>query len=218
MNKEFWLRKWTDGDTGFHEPEPNPQLRHLRTLILAKGCRVFVPLCGKSVDIGWLLSNGYRVAGAEFSELAVEELFWQLSLVPDVSGTAEMRHYHANNIDIFVGDVFDVSREMLGPVDAVYDRAALVALPDDTRQRYADHVARITGTAPQLLITFVYDQSLMDGPPFSIGGDEVQRRYGADYELVLAESSEIPGGLKTISSARTEVWLLRNRQRMVGVG
>ena len=210
MEPDFWHDKWEKNIIGFHQNETNPFLvQFFKDLSLEKGDRVFVPLCGKTLDIAWLLSNGYRVAGAELSELAIGELFKGLGLEPEVSTAGELKHYSAKNIDIFAGDIFHLTREVLGPVDAVYDRAALVALPEAMRVRYVKHLMEITNKAPQLLITFEYDQQAMDGPPFSVGNSEVTRHYQNDYDLTLALSQEVAGGLKGKCAAQENVWLLK---------
>ncbi len=84
---------------------------------------MFLPLCGKTLDIGWLLSNGYRVAGSELSKIALEQLFTELGVEPKISKMSEVDHYSANNIDIFAGDIFHLSHKILGSVNATYDRA-----------------------------------------------------------------------------------------------
>ena len=210
MDRVFWHQKWESKDIAFHRSEANPLLvKYFNELSLAKGSRVFVPLCGKSLDIPWLLSHGYRVAGAELSQIAIEQLFAELGVTPDISRDGELDHYRATNIDIFVGDIFDVSDKMLGPVDAIYDRAALVALPEGMRNRYAAHVTKMTNTAPQLLICYEYDQRLIEGPPFSVSNQEVNQKYSERYELTLLESAIVPSGLKGIVTARENVWLLK---------
>lgn len=210
MDAGFWHQKWEANEIGFHEGEANRLLvKYFNALSLAEGHRVFVPLCGKTLDIAWLLSNGFRVAGAELVESAIEQLFSELGIEPKISEAGEVRHYHAANIDIFVGDIFSVSSQTLGSVDAIYDRAALVALPEEVRRRYTGHLMEITDGTPQLLITFEYDQSVMDGPPFSISNDEVIRHYRDRYELTLMESIDVPGGLKGKCAATENVWLLR---------
>ena len=79
MEAGFWHQKWEKGDIGFHAPEVNPSLQeHFGKLQMAAGARVFLPLCGKTRDIGWLLDEGFRVSGAELSELAIKELFKKL--------------------------------------------------------------------------------------------------------------------------------------------
>ena len=211
MNIDFWKQTWEKNEIGFHESEPNPLLAaYLKELNVVEGSRVFIPLCGKTLDIVWLLSKGYQVAGAELSQLAIEQLFIGLGVEPQISECGNAFRYGAKNIDIFVGDIFDLSNEVLGPVDAIYDRAALVALPEEMRKRYTKHLLEITGAAAQLLITLEYDQSLMDGPPFSLNGDEVNRHYIDAYDLALLESISLPGGLKGICAATENVWLLKS--------
>ena len=174
MDASFWHQRWEKNEIGFHESEANPLLvKYFKVLSLAKGRRVFVPLCGKTLDISWLLSNGYRVTRAELSRIAVEQLFAGLRVEPKISGVGQVDHYSASNIDIFVGDIFALSSKILGQVDAIYDRAALVALPEQLRSRYAAHLTEMTANAPQLLLTYEYDQHVMEGPPFSIGDAEV---------------------------------------------
>jgi thiopurine S-methyltransferase len=172
---------------------------------------VFLPLCGKTLDIHWLLSNGYRVAGSELSDVAVKQLFSELAIESKITAIDDIHHHSADNIDIFVGDIFDLSRSMLGRVDAIYDRAALVALPETMRGRYAAHLIEITDRAPQLLISYGYDQSLVDGPPFSVSNEEVNRLYRDSYALTPLASVEVVGGLKGKCPARENVWLLKRR-------
>jgi thiopurine S-methyltransferase len=212
MEASFWHGKWERNEIGFHNTEAHPLLvAHFDALSLPEGGRVFLPLCGKTRDIHWLLSNGYQVAGAELSLIAVEQLFAELGVAPDIAEIGEMRRYSAGGIDIFAGDIFALSDVMLGPVDAVHDRAALVALPEDVRDRYAAHLTDISGRAPQLLISFDYDQSLIDGPPFSVTGDEIARYYRAAYDPAQLASVEVAGGLKGKYPAREIIWLLKPR-------
>ncbi|HTJ63112.1 MAG TPA: thiopurine S-methyltransferase [Alphaproteobacteria bacterium] len=210
MDPNFWLQKWELGETRFHEGQANGLLvEHFDALSLKPDSRVFLPLCGKTRDIHWLLSKGMRVSGAELSVLAIEQLFAELGVTPEITPVGALRRYSADGIDIFVGDIFELTRAALGPVDAIYDRAALVALPQPMRDRYAPHLVEITVRAPQLLICFEYDQSLVDGPPFSIGAAEVDRLYRDTYVLTALETADVPGGLKGICPAQETIWLLR---------
>jgi thiopurine S-methyltransferase len=210
MEASYWHQKWEQKDIGFHESEANPLLiKHFAELNLPEGSRIFLPLCGKTRDAAWLLASGYQVAGAELSELAINELFKELGLEPEISKVGQLIHYQSENIDIVAGDIFAVSAEYLGPISAIYDRAALVALPASLRKHYTSHLMNITGAVPQLLITYEYDQSLMDGPPFSVNADEVKRHYGASYQLKSAESKRVNGGLKGKAAATETAWLLQ---------
>jgi thiopurine S-methyltransferase len=186
MDAKFWHDKWENNQIGFHQPRVNPALvTHIHALPLAAGDRIFLPLCGKTLDIGWLLEQGYQVVGAELSVLAIQQLFAQLGVEPEITDLGDVKLYSATNIDIFVGDIFEVTRDMLGPVDAVYDRAALVALPPEMRVTYAQHLTKITKTVPQLILTFEYDQDQMSGPPFSVVQSEVERHYQDSYDVTL---------------------------------
>jgi thiopurine S-methyltransferase len=212
MEAAFWHQKWEKGDIGFHESEVNPFLiKHFGKLNLAKGSRVFLPLCGKTRDFSWLLSCGYQVVGAELSEFAIRALFDDLKIEPKISTVGELAHYHAKNIDLFVGDIFELTTKALGLVDAVYDRAALVALHANMRNQYASHLMKITGAASQLLICYEYNQQLKDGPPFSIDQDEVKKHYGDIYHLNPVEKKNILGGFKGEVAAIETVWLLQKQ-------
>ncbi len=209
MQAEFWHERWATNDIGFHEAEPNPLLKkYLSQLKLQAGSRVFLPLCGKTLDIHWLLSEGYSIAGAELNEQAVQQLFAELGLQAVVSIEGPLIHYRAAHIDIWVGDIFDLNQNALGPVDTIYDRAALVALPDEVRKRYTQHLMDITGQAKQLLIVFDYDQSQMAGPPFSIPATEVAEHYGEVYRGQMLESVDVKGGLKGQCAAQEQIWLM----------
>lgn len=210
MDASFWHQKWERGEIGFHESQVNPALvDHLGRLNLAKGARLFLPLCGKTLDIAWLLAQGYRIAGAELSPLAINELFQVLDLAPVITPAGKLTCYSATNIDIWVGDIFDLSSSMLGAVDAIYDRAALVALPEEMRRRYAVHLTALTHGAQQLLIAFEYDQRLYDGPPFSVREKELRRHYGDNYQLKQVAQEQIAGGFKGKVEATITTWLMQ---------
>lgn len=210
MEADFWLKKWTDNDIAFHQKEANPFLvKHFHKLALVKGSRIFLPLCGKTLDIHWLLSNGYRVVGAELSKIAIEQLFDELHIVPKLSKAGKLFHYSAKFIDIYVGDIFDLSNILLEEIDAIYDRAALVALPLELRKKYSAHLMAISNNAIQLLICFEYDQSLSQGPPFSISKEEVLEHYKSVYDITLLESINFELRGKTL--AQENIWKLKPR-------
>jgi thiopurine S-methyltransferase len=212
MEASFWHNRWQTNQTGWHERAVNPLLiTHFPSLHVPPGGRIFVPLCGKSLDLGWLLSQGYAVAGAELSELAVTQLFAELGIEPSISAVGKYRLFHVEKIDIFVGDLFDLSREILGPVDAIYDRAALVALPEPMRALYTAHLMTITTLAPQLVIGYEYDQTVVAGPPFSVTPDELHRHYSDSYTLTPEARVDVPGGLKGKCPATEHVWRLDTR-------
>ena len=208
MEAAFWRDRWAQNQIGFHEAGGNAALRaHLPALGLAPGARLFLPLCGKTRDIAWLRAQGFRVVGAELSELAVQQLFAEMGLTPQIADAGPLRRYAAPGVEVFAGDVFELDAATLGPVDAVCDRAALVALPPAMRARYAAHIRAITAAAAQLLIVFDYDQAAMDGPPFAVDAAEVARVHG-DYAARRLATVAVAGGLKGVCPADEVVWLL----------
>jgi thiopurine S-methyltransferase len=213
VDAPFWHDRWQRNQIGFHEPKANPLLvAHFDRVSLPAGSCIFVPLCGKTLDIHWLLSRGYRIAGVELSAIAVRQLFAQLGVTPQTAAIGELTRYSAPGIEIFQGDIFELSRGELLEVDAIYDRAALIALPGPLRSRYARHLVEITDRATQLLICVNYEQQLLAGPPFSVDGAEVARLYQYAYELEALGSTPVAGGLKGNCPATEEVWLLAPRR------
>ena len=209
MDPNFWHKRWEKNEIGFHQSVVNVLLSdHFSGLSLPQTSRVFVPLCGKTRDIAWLLSQGHRVVGVELSKLAVEELFVDLGVAPKISVQGELLRYSAPGLEIFVGNIFELSGDLLGRVDAIYDRAALVAFPAEMRGRYGAHVAAITQLAPQFLICFEYDQAVMNGPPFSIDRQKVHDVYGAHYQIEPITNRDVAGGLKGKCPAQETVWHL----------
>lgn len=210
MDKSFWHQRWANNEIAFHASQPHPMLEKYSPMLgLKNDSRVFIPLCGKSLDISWFLSKGCRVVGVELSPLAIESLFQGLSIKPAISTVGKFQCYQADRITVFVGDFFELTEEILGAVDGVYDRAALVALPDSMRHAYTQHLLQITQKAPQLLITYEYDQKIISEPPFSISQDEVNRHYHTAYRITLLESVDVPGGLKGKCAALESGYLLR---------
>ncbi|KKO45380.1 thiopurine S-methyltransferase [Arsukibacterium ikkense] len=210
MEADFWLQRWQSREIGFHQVAANPLLVScFKQLALPPDSRVFIPLCGKTLDIGWLLASGYRVVGAELSEIAVKELFAELGITPTIKPVGSLQHYAGPDIEVFVGDIFKLSAANLGPVDAIYDRAALVALPATMRQDYAQHLITLSECAPQLVICFEYDQAMLAGPPFAVDSQQLQQLYGSDYQLYCLQKLEVPGGLKRKCQATELAWLLK---------
>lgn len=182
MDAGFWQDKWDKGEIGFHLNQVHPLLkRFLPALSLAPGQRIFVPLCGKSLDLGYLLEQGLTVVGVELSEKAVIALFEQRGVQPEVHEWTAGKYYQHGNLSVFQGDIFALDMATLGKVDAIYDRAALIALPDTLRQRYARHLVTLTQRSPQLLITLSYDQPQMEGPPFSVDPQLLSSLYDETY-------------------------------------
>ena len=213
MEADFWHDRWDKNEIGFHENEVNQLLvEHFNVLDLAKGSRIFLPLCGKTRDIAWLHSQGYRVVGIELSEHAVQQLFEDLlgdsGQQPQIKKIDSLTLYSIENIEIYVGDFFNLSKEQLGQIDAVYDRASLIALPETMREKYAQHLVTITANVPQLLITLEYDQSALNGPPFSIDETMISDYYQNHFNWTELMRIDEDGKFKGKVEADNVAWHL----------
>ena len=207
----LWLKRWENREIGFNQNKVNAFLiKYFKKLNLEKNANILVPLCGKSIDITWFLSEGFSVTGIELSEIAVEELFLELEITPSISNLGEVKLYSSEQLNLFVGDIFKVTSKMIGEIDAIYDRAAIVALTKELRIKYAEHLRSISNNAPQLLLCFEYDQSLMNRTPYSVDEFEVKMHYAQHYEIELLERVAIAGGFKGKLPASDVVWLLKS--------
>lgn len=210
MQPEFWHERWRENKIGFHEAAPNANLvAHFEAMALQPGSRVFVPLAGKSLDLSWLQAQGMRVVGIELDESAVRAFFDEAETTTLVSTVGPFQRYRSGDIELFAGDIFDLTPEVLGTVDAIYDRAALVALPEAMRKRYAEHLVALTEAAPQFLVAFDYDQTQTDGPPFSVNQNMIDGMYKATYSQTLLSRQPITGRLAQRCEGFEESWLLQ---------
>ena len=193
MEANFWQGRWSEGRIGFHEGKANAHLvKHLA--VLGAGRRVLVPLCGKAEDLAFLAAQGHQVVGVELVEPAVRAFFEEHGAKPEVAREGPFTRYTAQNITLLAGDFFATTRELLGPVDALYDRAALIALPEPMRGQYVKHLRKLMPPgAPGLVITVEYPQDEMEAPPFSVIEAELRSHYaGLQLELVGQVLAEGP--------------------------
>ncbi|WP_201629574.1 thiopurine S-methyltransferase [Psychrobacter maritimus] len=223
MNSKFWQQRWQEGRIGFHKSDVNPELiKHFSNPALPAGSQVLVPLCGKSVDMVWLAHAGYDVVGIELVESAVQAFFIEQNITPTITeftsaaDGSTLKRYQGQlagqTITLWVADIFALSPTAIGDIDAVYDRAALIALPADVRPDYSKQIYKLSNNAPQLLITLNYDQSKKDGPPFSISREQLKQYYDANYEIIELESQSSTLNSAAELSVTEHVWLLSKNQ------
>ena len=195
MQQDFWIERWQKGETGFHQEQLNPYLGYFygekgAPLEKRQSLKVFVPLCGKSVDMLWLAQNGYEVLGIECSEIAVKAFFethnLEYQLVegkPFARYISEAKEGQAR-IEILQGDFFDLVLEELNGVTDIYDRASMIALPEEMRLDYFNKMIELQGQGMRtLLITLTYPQQEMNGPPFSVTENELNELYGEKFRI-----------------------------------
>ena len=174
-----WHESWAEGCTGFHRPDVHPQLQAHAGRWLGEGpAKILVPLCGKTVDIGWFLSEGHEVVGVELVPQAVAALHAGLERTPETRPWGRLVAHESPGLTILEGNLLDLQAAHLAGITHVSDPAAILALPPVDRIRYAallqQHLSPGTQT---LLVSFFYDQAHMDGPPYSVPPAELRQLF-----------------------------------------
>jgi thiopurine S-methyltransferase len=208
MQPEFWHQRWALDQIGFNQPHVNPYLqRFWSELGVKKRERVFVPLCGKSVDMTWLVQQGVSVVGVELSEKAVEDYFSACNVQPMTEQRGTFKVYSQGGCEIWCGDFFKLTAKDIGNCSVLYDRAALIALPPEMRWRYVQHLNKILpADCRGLLITLDYEQSEVAGPPFSVAEDEVVQLLSLEWRLkVIAEENVLEQSRKFADAGATRL-------------
>ena len=187
MHPDFWHQRWLKGETGWHQEEINPHLQGCwPPLGITAGARVLVPLCGKSQDMLWLASEGYRVLGVEISHLGVETFFAENGLHPEISPAPPFCRYRVDELEILCGDFFDLRPDLVPGVTALFDRASLIALPPAMRPSYVRHLHELLSVGAEingLLVTLDYEQAEWQGPPFAVTPSEVNDLHGGYFHI-----------------------------------
>ncbi|BCA96996.1 thiopurine S-methyltransferase [Legionella antarctica] len=220
MNKgqQFWADIWREGRTFFHKEEINRDLiTYWPELHMVPGMRVLVPLCGKSLDMLWLSQQGFKVVGIELSEQAVIQFAAEHQLHFKKEKTGEIYHYYTDAISLWVGDIFALESSLIAPVDAIYDRAALIALPAKMRPDYVDRCLQwLKPRGAILLKTLSYNQEKLEGPPYSISGEDVSNLYKKQCSeikcLKISERLQDPHDLlfqRGLKAIKDSVWCVR---------
>lgn len=211
----LWQQCWRDRETDFHQPTVNANLiRFWPGLELAPTDRVFVPLCGKSLDLLWLANQGHPVVGVELSPIAVRAFFKESRMQPARSKHGKFTRWQSGRIDILCGDFFDLSAADLGNITVVFDRASLTALPEEIRHAYLAHLRKILPEQCRmfLLTTEEPEDGETQDQPFAIA-DEITSLYALAFDIRLRHVESIfePGLDRTVEQpARVEhkVYLL----------
>ncbi|MBF0265906.1 MAG: thiopurine S-methyltransferase [Gammaproteobacteria bacterium] len=187
MEPDFWHKRWHEKQIGFHLSEYNERLiEHYSELNLQAGDNVFIPLSGKTKDIHFFVEKNCSVIGCELSPIAVQDFFHESELHFESNDVAfsELKLHQSNDINIYEGDFFSLNSEQLSTVNVCYDRAALVALPQEMRKAYAQKlISTLPDSVRMLLVTLEYDQELKQGPPFSVTEEEVYFLYQDHFKI-----------------------------------
>ena len=188
MESEFWLERWEKGEIGFHQSGTHHFLEKHSAEAFFSEDKVLVPLCGKTLDMLYLSGRVKKVFGIELSQKAVTDFFSENSLE---AIQVDEKIFRAGNISLYCGDFFDFDAETFGRIDSVYDRAALVALPESMRRKYARRISSLLPSGGRmLLVTFEFGTGVRQGPPFSISPDAVKEVYENDFQIRLLDTDK----------------------------
>ncbi|HET6527158.1 MAG TPA: hypothetical protein VFG39_00260 [Balneolaceae bacterium] len=194
MEISYWQSRWRKNKTGWHMDEVYPLLPDLwPSLSLKAGARILVPFCGKSVDMQWFIDKYFHVTGVDVSEKALHA-FMERSSNPFTSQHQYgFSVFRSENIELWQGDFQKLPVAGMPSFDAIYDKAALIALPEEMRLKYAQKVLQCSGPETQMMLqTFEYEQDEMTGPPFSVDEQEIRRLYGKQFDLALLRQKQKP--------------------------
>lgn len=192
MKAEFWHERWSRQEIGFHRKQVHPLLEQFFDRLRPEHHTIFVPLCGKSIDMLWLADHGLYVVGSELSKLAVSAFFEENKLTQESLNTEPLQGFRSERVLLWQGDYFALSAHHLNGASCFYDRAALVALPADMRIKYVGKLNTLMPkNAEGLLITFDYDQTQMDGPPFAVPPLEVHQLFADEWEITNCSQQDV---------------------------
>jgi len=190
----LWKQSWRGNQIAFHLLHIHPLLiRFWPALGLGAADRVFVPLCGKSLDLMWLHGLGHDVVGIELSPLAIQAFFQESGLKPRQTRHGALTRWSQDRLAIYCGDFFRLKPRDLQGVRVVYDRASLTALPESLRAPYVAHLAKILPAGCQILLLTVED--LDDGESeadASKASSEIAALYEARFEIELKHAGCLP--------------------------
>lgn len=194
MEANFWHQRWQNNELGFQLEQAHPLLCQLLPKFLKQHTKVFVPLCGKSPDISYL-ARYLSVVGAELSTIACQDFFNEQQLNVTCSAYGSFNRYHAANIEIWQGDYFQLHPEHVEGCRFVYDRAAIIALPPEMRQRYVAKLRQLLPAKTELLLISVeYPEHEKAGPPFNLDYAQINRLFHTEEVSLLAELDQTGKG------------------------
>ena len=215
LDPNYWKSRWKHGKIGFHASDVNPNLvEYWPGESVSKGRVVLVPLCGKSLDMRWLMEQGYRVLGVEVVREACVAFMEEHGMEYKTHRAPGFEVFVGKDIELWCGDFFKLKKNLMPPITAVYDRAALVALPKTARAKYGKKILELTGAGATMLInSFHYDQTEMNGPPFAVTEPEIRNLYGEAGSLELLADDEIlfrheRFRKRGLSALREQIWKL----------
>lgn len=210
MKHAFWHERWNENRIGFHQTSVNHWLEtYWSHLEVDADSQVLVPLCGKSSDMLWLREQGHAVLGVELSDLACRDFFAEQGVDIDAYTSGEFHRRERDGITLLAGDFFKLDRSDFSGMKAIYDRAALIALPPEMRVEYAAQIARLSVKGDRILLIALEYDTPRNEPPFAVFTEEVQSLYALNFEIDVLDKRSLDEG--RFENSREVVYRLTRR-------
>ena len=190
MDAQFWFDSWEEGGfkTSFHRRDIHPYIIRYFPPEKLQNMRVLVPLCGKTLDLEYFRQNASYVTGVELVKKAICQFFEEQELEYECNGN----RFEAKGITIINDDFLTLTRQDIGQIDLIYDRASLVALPISMRLDYIEKINELLPIGGQQFVNTLEYSPFMGEPPFSVTPDEVKKYYGQTHHIQHLEEPMIP--------------------------
>lgn len=185
----FWNERWINNQIGFHQSKPHPSLVKFAE-VLKDHKKVFVPLCGKTLDMIYLRDLGHEVIGIEFSELAILDFIRENNLNLKKTIEGDFQVYRGEGFTLYQGDFFHLTKNHLKDVSACYDRASMVAFNPLERIRYAEKLNEIGVDLKKCLVVVFNYGAVEGGPPYSVINEEIESLYKKKFQLKLLSEED----------------------------
>ena len=194
----FASLQWNNNQIGWHESDVHHSLsKHGDTIIpnfsvkedetCSEQVRVFVPLCGKTVDLAFLarhpsVSDVVGVDGIQQALLEFTKEQPDLRITKQTGGSDAYGRFTGKGLTLLKGDFFDLQQgDTGGRFDAVWDRASFIAINPSLREEYVKVMGRLIKPGGVLLVSTIEytgtEEAMQMGPPFSVPESEVRKWY-----------------------------------------
>ncbi|MCB0272149.1 MAG: hypothetical protein KDD46_03965 [Bdellovibrionales bacterium] len=191
VNLDYWKKRWLSGDIGWHQNEVHPLLvKYYDAYSLRNENHFFFPLCGKTLDVDWILQKGHQVTCVEISEIAIEEIAKRLHIHWQMRTENNFTVYQHDKLTIYKGDYFDCVNLDIPPIDVVFDRGAFVAIDPKKREKYANIYKKLH-PKKMFLVLYRYDLNASTSPPFAFEEGEIEKLLTSDFDIDKLEENEM---------------------------
>ncbi len=193
MEISYWKSRWRKNNTGWHMTEVYPMLPELwPKLALRDNATVLVPLCGKSRDMQWLAAQGFHIIGVEASSKALEQFMQSSDRQFSRTHSHGYTVFTSTDINLWQGNFLNLPQRAIGPVNAIYDKASIVALPPEMRKEYSRKLLNLCNDTTEIFLqSFEYEQKEMNGPPFSVDENEIRSHFDQRFNITLMNERSI---------------------------